>query len=210
MKTFSDLEKLLKRVAQARQETKAVIAKLEASKKDHSEEAIKSLVNPKIKQAKDNLAAIHQEAFEKAIEILQDLGKDAMEKSSVLNLNNPALANALKLIELSGAGISTETVRKINSRFAGDQAALRALRDIYKAHGVVYDGGLDKQIYEPESAFDHLGEWAYHSFTKEGSLNEFASAINKVASMEGIEFPKMVDEVGSDEVMRSAAGLSAK
>jgi hypothetical protein len=210
MKTYNDLEKLLRRVAQARQDSKAVIAKLESSKKDHSEEAIRSLVNPKIKQAKENLAAIHQEALEKASEILQDLGKVAMEKSNVLNLNNPTLANAMKVIELSGKEIDSGTVKKINSQFAGDQSSLRALRDIYKARGVVYDGGLDKQIYEPESAFEHLGEWAYHSFIKEGSLNEFASAINKVASMEGIEFPKTIDEAGANDVMRNAAGLPRK
>ena len=108
---------------------------------------------------------------------------------------------------MSGAGISSEIVKKINSQFAGDQSSLRALRDIYKARGVVYDGGLDELIYEPESAFEHLGEWAYHSFIKEGSLNEFASAINKVASMEGIDFPKMVDEAGSVSAMRKVSGL---
>lgn len=109
-----------------------------------------------------------------------------------------------------GSGIDSDTVRKINSQFAGDQAALRALRDIYKAKGVAYDGGLEKQIYEPESAFERLGERAYNTFTKDGSLNEFASAINKVASMEGIDFPQIVDEVGADNAMRAAARLPTK
>jgi len=42
----------------------------------------------------------------------------------------------LKLIELSGAGLDSDTTRKINASFKGDQSALRALRDVYKAKGV--------------------------------------------------------------------------
>ncbi len=84
---------------------------------------------------------------------------------------------------------------------------MRALRNVYKANGVLYDGGLDKQIYEPERAYDSLHQWAYTSMIDEGSLNGFASAISKVASFEGIDFPKMVDEAGSIDVMMAAAGL---
>lgn len=72
---------------------------------------------------------------------------------------------------------------------------------------MIYDGGLDKQIYEPEAAFDKLHEDAYYSFIQEGSLNELSGAESKIAALEGIDFPKMVDEAGSDEVLRSAAGL---
>ena len=113
----------------------------------------------------------------------------------------------MKLIELSGAEIDTETTRKINDSFAYDQSALQALRDIYKAKGVVYNGDLDKQIYDPESAFNNAREWAYNSMVQEGSLNIFSTAISKIAALEGIDFPKIVDEVGSYNVMRSAAGL---
>ena len=71
-----------------------------------------------------------------------------------------------------------------------------------------YNGGLDEQIYEPESAFERLGEYSYNAFNREGSLNSLASAVSKIAAMEGIEFPNMVDEAGAEEVMRMAAGLS--
>ena len=72
---------------------------------------------------------------------------------------------------------------------------------------MIYDGGLDQQIYEPERAYESLLEFAYAAMIDEGSLNGFASAISKVASMEGIDFPKMIDEAGSKDVMRAAAGL---
>ena len=72
---------------------------------------------------------------------------------------------------------------------------------------MIYDGGLDKKVYEPEAAFDKLHEDAYNSFIQEGNLNELSGAVSKIAAMEGIDYPKMVDEAGSDGVLRSAAGL---
>ena len=204
---FGELEKILRQTAQARQDLKSTIVKLNKQRKDYSEERAKEFIDPQIKKAQNGMSALHLAGYEKALGLLDQLNGLAVAKHSKLKLDNPAWQNALKLIELSGAGLDSETVNNINSNFTGDQPALRALRDVYKANGVVYDGELDKQIYDPESAFEHLGEWAYNSFIKEGSLNRFASAINKVASMEGIEFPKMVDEAGSDDVMRAAAGL---
>ncbi len=132
----------------------------------------------------------------------------ATAKAGQVKLDNPACANVRKLIELSGPSLDPETVRQINASFAGDQAALRALRDVYKAHGVVYNGGLEEQIYEPESAFEKLVEHGYSALVREGSLNTLSTALSKVAALEGIQFPSMVDEQGADEVMRMAAGLT--
>ncbi len=85
--------------------------------------------------------------------------------------------------------------------------ALRMLRDVYKARRVVYNGGLDAQIYEPESAFETLREYGYNAYIREGSLNSLANAVSKVAAFEGIDFPKDVDPEGADDAMREAAGL---
>ena len=60
------------------------------------------------------------------------------------------------------------------------------------------------QIYEPDSAFGALREYGYNAFVREGSLNSLANAVSKVAALEGIEFPKMVDPEGAEEVMRAA------
>lgn len=43
----------------------------------------------------------------------------------------------------------------------------------------------------------------------EGSSNELSTAISKIAAVEGLDFPKMVDEAGAEEVMRAAAGPAA-
>ena len=64
----------------------------------------------------------------------------------------------IKLVKLTGVS-------------KGDQSALRALRDVYKANGVLYDGGLNEQIYEPEMAYESLHQFAYASMIDEGSLN---------------------------------------
>lgn len=61
--------------------------------------------------------------------------------------------------------------------------------------------------YEPESAFETLLEWAYASMIQGGSSYEFSSALTKVASMEGIYFQNTIDEAGSIDAMRAAAGL---
>lgn len=204
---FNELEKLLRKTVQARQDVKLTVAKLKASGKDYSPDYIKNQLDPQIVKAQSGLDALHLAGYEKATELLSELNNLVIAKHSKLNLDNPAWTNALKLIELSGADIDTETTRKINESFANDQSALRALRGVYKAKGVVYDGDLDKQIYDPESAFSNVQEWAYTSMMQEGSLNSFATAINKIAAFEGIEFPTMVDEAGFDRAMFSAAGI---
>jgi hypothetical protein len=150
---FSELEKLLRQTAQARQDLKAVVAKLNAQRKDYSAEYAKLHIDPKIMEAQADLKALHQARFDQVCAILQDLSKSATEKQAKLDLASPALSNALKVIELSGSSLDGDTVRKINASFKGDQSALRMLRDVYKAAGVQYDGGLNDQIYEPESAF---------------------------------------------------------
>src|SRR5512142_279522 len=49
-----------------------------------------------------------------------------------------------------------------------------------------------------------LNTWAWE---EQSSLNTFSTANSKVAGLEGIEFPTMVDEAGADEVMGVAAGF---
>lgn len=208
MKTkLSELEKILKQTVQARQEVKATIAKLNASKKDYSEEYIQKFINPKIAQVQIDLANLHQVGYEKVERLLESIHKQVTEKHGRLNLDNPGLANALKVIELSGANLDGETIRKINATFEGDQSALKALKSIYKARGIAYDGGLDQQIYDPDPAFANLNKQARSSFLQMGSLNSFSSEIHKIAAKEGQNFPKTIDEQGVLEAMRTGAGL---
>jgi hypothetical protein len=209
-KKYKELEKLLRQIAKAHADNTAAIAQLEASAKDYAPEYIKNFVTPKIEEANAGMVALKQAGIEKVYGLLDDLKKLTDAKHEKLNLANPAWTNALKLIELGGKELSTDTILKINAQFSNDQSALRALRDVYKAKGVIYDGGLDKQIYEPEGTFKYLQEWAYNVFMRNGSLNEFAREISQVAVKEGIAFPVQVDDVGANNVLRQSAGLPEK
>ncbi|MGA2505106.1 MAG: hypothetical protein ABSG01_13530 [Anaerolineales bacterium] len=205
---YAEIEKILRKMAQARIDSRQAVAKLEASGKDYNAEYVKNFIVPKIEQAKDAFAALSQTSEEKVALLLADLQQLATEKQAKLDLSNPAWANALALIQLSGKDIDADTVRKINAQFANDQPALRALKQIYKNAGVLYDGGISDMLYEPEATFENLRNWEYHAFHEQGgSLNEFANAIRQVASKEGIDFPEQVDSVGADNAMRMAAGL---
>jgi DNA-binding NarL/FixJ family response regulator len=90
-------------------------------------------------------------------------------------------------------------------------AALRALRDIYKNRGVLYDGELAGQIYDSDQAFESLQRITMVAIiSKNSTLNELANAIRRVAAKEDIDFPEQVDPVGAENVMREAAGLPLK
>ena len=206
-KHFDKLQKILSAAAGDRITTRAEINRMQKDAEQYSQEHQQAVINPRMEQYKQGVIAQKQEHYTQAVQTIDDMAKAATEKHAKINLANPALTNALKLIELSGKEISTETVNKINATFAGDQSALRALQGVYKAAGVVYDGGLEKQIYEPEMAYDTLKEFAYHSIMREGSLNDMAGAVSRLAKLEGIDFPQMIDETGANNVMRRAAGL---
>ena len=136
------------------------------------------------------MKVLHEAAYQRVGGLLRDLAQLAIEKHSRLNLVNPALANALILIQLSGKNIDGDTVRKINVQLTGDIPALKALKQIYKNTCVLYDGGLYQQIYKPEAQFEKLAEWNYHAFMqKGGSLNSLASIISKIAKLDGLDFP---------------------
>jgi len=208
MKTkFAEMEKILRQVVKAREDNKVAIAKLEASGKNYNAEYIKSFIDPKVAEMEGEFAVVRQTSLEKIYSLIDDLAKLAEAKHAKLDLSNPAWTNALKLIELSGAGIDADTVRKINAQFANDQSALRALRDIYKANGVRYDGGLAEQIYDSDQAFESLQRIAVDALAgKNTTLNELSNAIRRVAAKEGIDFTEQVDPVGAENVMRKPAG----
>jgi hypothetical protein len=84
---------------------------------------------------------------------------------------------------------------------------LKALRTVYKNNGILYDGGLDAMIYDPLTAYEKLIEFSFSALIQQGSLNTFSSAINRIATMEGIDFPKMIDDAGVTDATRAAAGL---
>ncbi len=208
---FEEIKKVLLQFVKAQENNKAAITKLTYYNKDYSPEYIQNFVDPKVTEANAGLAALKQASLEKIYGLIDDLNKLAEAKHAKLDLSNPAWTNALKLIELSGASIDADTVRKINAQFANDQSALRALRDIYKAVGVRYDGGISDMLYEPDVAFEALQRIAVDALSGSNTtLNELSYAIQQVAAKEGIDFPEQVDPVGADNGMRMAAGLPVK
>ncbi len=203
---FSEIRSMLIAIATQRRDTWAKITKLNEDRKNYSESYAKQKVDPEIAFLQKSLRVAHQQAFEKAVEILASLKAEVIEKHAKLDLNNPAWATALKLIELGGQTLEPETISKINSSFAGNQPALRALLGIYQQRGIDARE-LGKMVYDPEFAFDSLNEAFINCFIRGGSVNALSTTVSKFASWEGIEFPAIVDEIGLDEQMRLASGL---
>ena len=209
---FDAIQKILKDAIAAREKAKQAVAKLNASAKNYAVEYINSTITPQIAKIQADLKAENAARHVDVSTILKDLESLALAKHSELDLksaNSAAWNNAFSLIKLSGASIEADTIRAINKNFIGNISALKALRTVYKANGIQYDGGLDALIYEPETAYEKLIEFSYGALIQDGSLNDLSTAINKIATMEGIEFPQMIDDAGALNRARMAAGLEA-
>lgn len=150
---------------------------------------------------------------------LDELKAAINERHAALDLEDPNWQNALAMIELLGGGTNGEypeslttngeIIRKINASFAYNQPALKALHQIYKARQFSYDGDIDKQIYDIESAFADLQKICMGTFKQEGySINKFAFEVGKIADLEGMtDFNKQPDPQGMIENLRYSAGL---
>lgn len=157
------------------------------------------------KLARNDMAVKHQGDYENLTVALEKLKDALFEYGGQLDLSNVALTNALKVIEMGGKELSAETIRGLNAQFSDNQAALRMLQSVYKAQGVVYDGGLDKQIYDVESVVHRASDYAYVALQQDGSLNALAGAIGKIARMEGYEFDTLPDPAGLEAALSAAA-----
>ena len=167
----------------------------------------KDYLDRQIDQVKQDWAAKMQAAntdMKKRFEELRGLLHD---RDNVLDLSNPALTNALSLIQTLGSSLTFEQAIKINANFVHDQSALRMLQDAYKAQSVVSPGNIDAMIYNADSSIDNLESLAYQGLVQDGSINFFASAFSKLAALEGMTTETMPDEQGDLEAIRAAAGL---
>jgi hypothetical protein len=96
----------------------------------------------KAKQAfRDKMVELYNKEVESSI---TNLGASLEEQHSELDLENPALQNALKMIEQGGQDLSGNTMRQLVKPFAHDQPTLEALQPIIKHAGILYDGGSIK------------------------------------------------------------------
>jgi hypothetical protein len=199
---FEKLATVIKRAIATRDTTRAELEKIESryGLTDEFKQQLKQPVQAAHNQVWGELYA----DFGAAIEAL---GQALTAWHGDLDLTDPALANALKMIELSKGDLPTDLIMAINRQFTGKQPQLRALQAVYKSQGVIYDGGLEKQVYELEPALEGLSDFAYNTFVRGGSLNGLAAAVAKVAEMEGVEFEKTPDQVGMVDAIRQGAGL---
>lgn len=129
------------------------------------------------------------------------------DRDAVLDLGNPALPGALSLIATIGGNLTHSQAVKINANFLHDQSALDAIFTAYKSHGVVFNGNIEKLIYNADAKVDELKKLAYEAFVQEGSLNTFANVLSKLAALEGATVESLPDLQGANDAMRLAAGL---
>ena len=157
--------------------------------------------------AKQAYNAARAQAYESLTSRLTELESAISERHAALDLNNPAWQSALSLLQ---AGVKdADTIRQINASFVYDQPALRALQQVYKKLEV-YDGGVDKMIYEIPSSFDKVRRAAEDTFTGQSGINYFASHVGKIASLEGFEFDSSPDPDGFMEAAFRGAGLTVE
>lgn len=171
--------------------------------KTYTQEHIEQAMN----KIKSDMAASMVTVSQDIAKRLDELGKLIHERDAVLDLSNPALSNALSLIQTIGGGLTYEDAVKINANFTHDQSALNAIRAAYKARGVVSTGKIDSLIYNADEVINGLKELAYQAFVQDGSINFFADKLGKLVSLEGTTIETLPDMQGADEAMRRAAGL---
>jgi hypothetical protein len=198
------LGQINEKATKAKNNHRSRLAEIEKQKVNFSEEYLKDLQG----KAQADMQAANQALYGDAMTQIEKLKSALVELHSSLDLGNPALTNALSLISVVGPDLGVENILRINAPFAGDQPSLRLLQAAYRAKGVAFDGGLDKQIYDPETAIQAIGSQVYAALQQGGSLNALAGAVGKLAAFELLEFETFPDTVGFSEAMRAGAGLT--
>jgi hypothetical protein len=199
---FFQFGEIIRRAVAAKDAYRKRLAELKSQSDNYSEEYIRELQD----KALAELQAKNQPLYD-------DWNKHAEKLATALNelggqWDRSALSDTVGLIKSIGAELDFEEISKLNAPFANDQAALRILQKAYKAAGVSYDGGLDKQIYHLESTLQEIDSLAHTAFVQNGSLNMLAGKVAKFAVLEGHEFENTPDDAGVMEAMLTGAGLS--
>lgn len=152
-------------------------------------------------------------AYKNALDLIGKLtGTMQTRYSEPLDLSDPALTNALNVINLAGANLDHLELNKIIDSFTGNPAALKTLRSVFQKQGMSKaEERANSLLYEPAFVEQRLREVADSSIRQGGSLNAFAGEINKLAVKEGMSFPLdgggSIDPVGVAEAFRAGAGL---
>ena len=161
-----------------------------------------------IQKTKNNHAAVMATTNDQIEKRLDELLVFIRDRDAALDLGNPALTNALALIQTVGAGLSHDRLVKINANFVHDQSALSAIRDAYKAKGITNGGGIDGLIYDVQARIDKLKNLAIDGLLRDGSINYFSTELSKLATLEGTTVENLPDVQAANMAFRRGAGLS--
>lgn len=147
-----------------------------------------------------------QESKTKFLDQTKELRSLIDWRNKDFDLLDPALTNALAIIQAGGKKLSYENLEKINENFRHNQNALHTLKDIYENQGIS-TSQIDRMIYNPEQMITNLETLSNRIFTTDGNLNFLASEVSKFAQFEGVQFVSTVDEIGMMDQFRKSAGL---
>lgn len=180
----------------------------QASSGDYSNEYMERLFAQLDREQAENAEAAYAEALEHIGKLVETMQSRYAEP---LDLADPALSNALNIITLTGGNIEHAELVKLVDTFTGSPAALKTLRSVFERQDMGAGVELvNQRLYEPAFVAQRLAETAEQAFRQSGSLNGWASEVNKYAQREGLTFPKdggTIDPAGAYAAMRRGAGL---
>jgi hypothetical protein len=198
------IDNKVKKAVDLKTQLRNALADIENKKAVFLPAEIEKLINAAQSDYSSKLGSIGQEVNKS----LDDLSLLINERDSELDLNNPALTNALNLIQTVGQQLPYETILKINENFSFDQPSLRVLQAAYKAANITGTGNLDEMIYSPGELIENMKKWVDLTFNQDGSLNHFSTQFSKIAFFEGQRVTLTPDEEGVYAAMRHGAGIS--
>lgn len=154
----------------------------------------------------------NQLAYEKALELIDKLIETMQARQDEpVDLADANLTNALNILNLAGSKLDIGELIKLVDQFTGNPAALKTLKSVFENQDLSFGVKLvDDRLYEPAFIEQVFKENAFYTFLQAGSLNSFATVINKIAQKEGLTFPKeggLIDPEGATERMFAVAGL---
>ncbi len=201
---LAELQTIFKGALETKEKSKTLIKKYKNSTDQFSQDYINDLIQRETASMNNALMSLTGKAT-RAL----DKAKQAVEAGhAITDLDDVRLPNAIRIIQASGSGIKYETARRLVNEFTGDQTALTMLQDVFKGVGAKSDGGLDKQIYDPEVAFKNAKQAIdEHLISQDGSLNYVARQVAVIAKGEGCDFPEVFDPSEVDRAVRQGAGL---
>ena len=145
-----------------------------------------------IQRMKTQAQTKRDDSIRKAVDLmrpaLETVYNEQSAPADVLDIDNPSLQNALRVINSLGKKVSASTQLSILEKFRGDTAALDYLADVYEKNGLFFaqtardmTRGVNNEALEDVAycigSYDLLGEWPSDRLRWTG--NEFNKALQR-------------------------------